>query len=116
MSTAIHTPGVIQPQLHLTARGRTVLTVLAATPLVIAALIAGISSGSASASLETGSTDFTYVTVAAGESLWDVAETVAPNADPRDVVADIVALNALGSADVTAGERIAIPTAYEPAH
>ena len=30
----------------------------------------------------------TYVTVAPGDSLWSIAETIAPHADPRDVVDD----------------------------
>ena len=100
------------PPLRITARGRAVLTMLVAAPLVIAALIAGLSGGDARATLEGSSASFDYVTVAPGQSLWSIAEELAPTADPREVVADIVALNQLGSGDVQAGERIAIPTEY----
>jgi hypothetical protein len=100
------------PPLRITARGRAVLLTLAAAPLVIAAVIVGLAGGNANASLEDSSVTFTYVTVGAGESLWSIAESIAPEADPREVVADIVSLNQLGSADVEAGESIALPIEY----
>ena len=100
------------PRLRLTARGRAVLLTLAAAPLVIAAVVLGLAGGNAQASLEDSSVTFTYVTVAPGQSLWSIAEEIAPNADPREVVSDIVSLNQLGSADVEAGESIALPTEY----
>ena len=114
MSTLTITPAPTLPRLRITARGRAVLLTIAAAPLVIAAVIAGLSGGNANASLEDSSVTFTYVTVGAGQSLWSIAEEIAPNADPREVVADIVSLNQLGSADVAAGERIALPTEYVP--
>jgi len=52
------------------------------------------------------------VTVQAGDSLWAIAELVAPDADPREFIADVVALNRLPSADVLPGERLAIPAEY----
>jgi hypothetical protein len=112
MSALTVTPTPTLPRLRITARGRAVLLTLAAAPLVVAAVIAGLSGGNANASLEDSSATFTYVTVAPGQSLWSIAEAIAPQADPREVVADIVSLNQLGSADVEAGERIAIPTEY----
>ena len=112
MSVLTVSPAPVLPRLRITARGRAVLLTLAASPLVIAAVILGLSGGDANASLEDSSVTFTYVTVGAGQSLWSIAEELAPQADPREVVADIVSLNQLGSADVEAGERIALPTEY----
>ena len=112
MSVLTVSPTPVLPHLRITARGRAVLLTLAASPLVIAAVILGLSGGSANASLEDSSATFTYVTVGAGQSLWSIAEELAPQAYPREVVADIVSLNQLGSADVEAGERIALPTEY----
>jgi hypothetical protein len=112
MSVLTVSPTPVLPRLRITARGRAVLLTLAASPLVIAAVILGLSGGDANASLEDSSVTFTYVTVGAGQSLWSIAEELAPQADPREVVADIVSLNQLGSADVEAGERIALPTEY----
>jgi hypothetical protein len=100
------------PRLRLTKRGRAVFTTLASLPLVLAAVVLVLSGGDARASLDSGGTTFSYVTVGAGESLWSIAETLAPDADPREVIADIVSLNQLPSADVEVGEQLAIPTEY----
>lgn len=100
------------PHLHLTTRGRAVLTGLAATPLVIGAVLFALNGGGASASLAGSDAAFQYVTVAAGESLWQVAEELAPAADPRDVIARLVQLNQLDSSDVYAGQQLAIPAEF----
>jgi hypothetical protein len=98
--------------LRLTRRGRVVLTILAAVPLVIGALVFAINGGGAVATGQVASTSFDYVTVEPGQSLWQLAETVAPSADLRDVVADIVHLNQLESTNLQPGQKIAIPTQY----
>ena len=100
------------PRLRLTQRGRAVLTVLAATPLVIAAVLFALNGGAATASLEESNVTFDYVTVEAGQSLWQLAGEIAPQADPRDVIAEVAQLNQLDSADVYAGQELAIPTQY----
>jgi hypothetical protein len=100
------------PRLRLTKRGRAVLLFLAATPLVIAALLVALNGGGANASLEGSSDSFSYITVDAGESLWQVAQEIAPNADPRDVIQQLIQLNQLDSADVFAGVQLAIPAQY----
>jgi LysM domain len=102
----------IRPRLRLTRRGRAGLLFLAATPLVIAALLFALNGGQASASLEGSSNSFQYVTVDGGESLWQVAQEIAPNADPRDVIQQLMQLNQLDSADVFAGVQLAIPAQY----
>ena len=102
------------PRLRLTKRGRGVLTTLAAAPLVIAALVFALNGGMATATLDGSGADFQYVTVDTGQSLWEVAETIAPHADPRDVIAAIMQLNQLESADVLAGQQLAIPAQYLP--
>ncbi|MDQ1550427.1 MAG: hypothetical protein QOD27_2085 [Microbacteriaceae bacterium] len=98
--------------LRLTKRGRRVLTVLAAVPVVIGALIFTLNGGMATATDVAGSTKFHYVTISAGESLWQLAGQIAPSADPRDVISDVVHLNQLASTDLQAGQRLAIPTQY----
>jgi hypothetical protein len=106
------TPARSQPKLRLTRRGRAVLLTLAALPLVIAALFFSLNGGGATASLDGGAVTFEYVTVDAGQSLWQVAESIAPTADPRDVIDSIVRFNHLESADVYAGQELAIPVEY----
>jgi LysM repeat protein len=103
-----------QPHLRITRRGRGVLTLLIAIPLAIGAAVTGIGALGAAAGTGnhgTGAT-FQYVTVESGESLWQVAEAVAPTADPRDVIANILSLNNLSSGEVQPGQRLAIPTQY----
>jgi hypothetical protein len=101
-----------QPRLRITRRGRAVLTVLIAIPLAVAAVLGGIGAVGATATETSGSDSFSYVTVAPGESLWQLAQEVAPKADPRDVVADITRLNDLQSGVVQPGQRLAIPAQY----
>ena len=89
---------------------------LAALPVVVALAIAVVGGGAALASNESGASAgaFTEITVMSGETLWSIAEDVAPGSDPRDVVAEITRLNALENGSVTAGQRIAIPAEYTP--
>ena len=44
------------------------------------------------------------VTVHAGDTLWSVAQQVAPNRDPRDVVDDLLRANHLTVVDLTPGQ------------
>lgn len=106
-------------RLRLTRRGRRVLVATAAFPAIVALTAAMVLGGGAAlASLDTGAPagSFTMVTVSAGESLWSIAERVAPTADPRDVVDGIVRLNALGGVGVTPGQQLAIPAEYAASH
>src|SRR4051812_7615516 len=106
-----------QPHLRITRRGRAVVTLLIAVPLAIGAAVTGIGAiGAAAGTQSTAGTSFQYVTVESGESLWQVAESVAPKADPRDVIAGIISLNNLSSGGVQAGQRLAIPTQYTSTH
>lgn len=110
------TPGT--PRLHLTRRGRVVFTTLAGVPLVIGAVAFALNGGVAvaeGASSGAGHIDtvhFDYVTIQSGQSLWQLAETVAPTADPRQVIADIKSLNRLSADAVQPGQRLAIPADY----
>ena len=112
--SVVPTAGVGQPmprtRLRLTRRGRVVFTTLAAAPLVAWALAMVLGSGGAAAETGSlGSTAFQYVTVGAGESLWAIAESIAPNDDPRVVIDEIIRLNGLDDALVEPGQRLALP-------
>jgi Tfp pilus assembly protein FimV len=113
--SAFPAPASGRTRLRLTVRGRRMLAVLAALPAVVALSVAIVSGGGALASRDAGPADaFTTVTVSSGESLWSIAQTVAPEADPRDVVDAIVRLNALDSVTVQAGQSLAIPAEFAP--
>jgi ABC-type transport system involved in cytochrome c biogenesis permease component len=109
-SAPVRRSGASRSRLRMTTRGRSVLLTLIAAPLVVAALVFGINAGGATAT--NSSTPLAKVTVVGGETLWSLAKQIAPNADPRDVVADIMSVNRLSSADIQPGEQLAIPAQY----
>ena len=111
-SSQFHLPAGARLRLRLTRRGRAVITALVSVPLIVGALVLALNGGGALASAQQTHVSFASVTVQSGQSLWSIAEKVAPTADPRDVIADIVSLNQLHSAVVTPGQRIAIPSQY----
>ena len=105
-------------RLRLTSRGRRVLAGAAALPVVVALGFGMLSGGGALATVDASAPAGTFetVTVGAGESLWGIAQEVAPQADPRDVVDAIITLNALESSAVAAGQRLSIPLEYGSGH
>ncbi|MET1051128.1 MAG: LysM peptidoglycan-binding domain-containing protein [Mycetocola sp.] len=100
-------------RLRLTRRGRVVFTTLAAAPLIAVAAWIGINAMPAVATSTSSAVTFEYATIEAGQSLWQLAASIAPEADPRDVIADIMRLNQLDSSTVSPGQRIAIPAQYD---
>ncbi|MBF4585740.1 LysM domain-containing protein [Curtobacterium sp. PhB142] len=105
----------VRVRLRLTRRGRIVFTTLAALPLLIVVAFFVLNGGQASAGDAAAGgarTQFDTVTIQPGETLWQLAEDTAPNADPRDFVQDVISLNALDGSGLQAGEQIAIPTKY----
>jgi hypothetical protein len=112
MSTIDITPAGTT-RLRLTMRGRRVLAAMAAVPAAIALSVAILGGGAALASHANGAAVH-YETVVAhpGDTLWGIAQKVAPHDDPRDVVDAIVNLNALDQVTLVPGQRIAIPTQY----
>ena len=87
---------------------------LASVPAVVALSLAIVSGGGALASGEGGAPAGTFaeVTVMPGDSLWSIAQALAPEADPRDVVDAIIRLNALPSGSLVAGQSLAVPLEY----
>lgn len=107
------TVSAAEARLRLTTRGRRLLVALAALPLAAGIGFAALSGGSALASGETVATaDFETVTVMPGDTLWAIAEEVAPAEDPRTVIHEIEKLNALSSGSLQVGQQLAIPGQY----
>ena len=98
-------------RLRLTRRGRVVFTSLAALPLIVWAFVMVLGAGDAAAQSGAASsaTSFEYVTVDRGDSLWGIAESIAPHADPRVIIDEIIRLNGLDGAVVEPGQRLALP-------
>jgi hypothetical protein len=79
--------------------------------VVIGAGFSTISSASDEASLAKADKQSKYVEVVLtpGETLWSLAAMLADNAQIASVVADIVEVNQLKSADVAAGSKLLVP-------
>jgi LysM repeat protein len=80
--------------------------------VVIGAGFSTISSASdkSDAAIASSESKYVQVVVTPGESLWSIAAMVAGNSQIQSVVADIVEVNQLKSADVAAGTRLLVPT------
>ncbi len=96
-------------RLRLTRRGRlTFLVTVLAFGLMLLVLWAG-RADSTSDVQERVATE--TVVVEPGQTLWDIATDVAPDRDPREVVADLVDLNALSDAgSLLPGQSLYLPT------
>src|SRR5690606_26674351 len=101
-----------QPRPRPTRRGRGVLATPAAPPPAVALVLMALNGGGAHATVDTHTGQFEYVTVMAGQSLWELALDIDPGADPRDVIYEVLQLNQLTTAQVQPGQRLAIPAAY----
>ena len=92
--------------LHLTRRGRIVVVLVL---MVLAGLVFSlgrVSAGAAPAGTHPGAS----TTVRSGESLWSVAERIAPDRDPRDVVGALLAVNHLSEdAALRPGQVLVLP-------
>jgi hypothetical protein len=93
----------------LNSKGRSFVRQATVLTVAVVAAISFFSGQAATAGSDAVKTNFTYVTIHSGESLWQLAGKIAPNEDPRDWIAKVVDLNALTSAEVAPGQRIALP-------
>jgi nucleoid-associated protein YgaU len=80
------------PPLRLTRRGRLVVLLVV---LGLAYVALTMVSAPAASTGQVRHVRAHTVVVTPGETLWDIARSVAPESDPRDVVAEIVDLNSL---------------------
>lgn len=106
MSMATHTND--RGSVRLTRRGRTVL-VLAMVTLALGAFTLGRIGSSQAATGAPAQVPYPQTTVHAGETLWSVAQRVAPGHDPRKVIAQISELNDLTGGSVQAGQQLLLP-------
>jgi LysM repeat protein len=101
-------PAAPVASLRLTRRGRVLITLVL---LVVAAAAVLLLRAPATAS--TGTTSHApvarSVTVAPGQTLWEIARDARPGVDPRDTVDRIMEMNGLSSASVQAGRQLFVP-------
>ena len=93
-----------QAKLRLTRRGQIVLTLL-----VTGLLLAVFSLGRFSAGASGDPVPHRTVVVHSGDTLWSIAATAAPSADPRVTVEKIRLLNHLDGGGVQVGQQLQLP-------
>jgi len=83
---------------------------LGSTLLLLAVvLFSGFLTAEAGSSLADQGRATGVVVVQPGESLWQIAQDIAPQADPRETVTTIRDLNGLGDTTVVPGQSIVVP-------
>jgi hypothetical protein len=92
---------------RLTRRGRAAVVLLMLLVLVVGGFTLGRASSQAAGPQV--SRPLPTVTVAPGETLWQIAARVAPQADRRALVAQIETLNHLSGGHVVAGMQLRLP-------
>jgi hypothetical protein len=100
---------VVRRRTRLTRRGRLVLLGMSAL-LLLAAISVGRAGSQAATATENGPM-LQQTTVQQGETLWAVAQRIAPKNDPRDVVAQIRRINHLQSSGLRVGQQLLLPIA-----
>ncbi len=108
-STRSSRPATARGGLRLTRRGRVALGVLSTVFLLLVVLFSGRLSADAGTSMSDQGRATGVVVVQAGESLWQIAQAIAPQADPRETVTLLRELNGLGEAAVVPGQSIIVP-------
>ena len=94
--------------LRLTKRGR--IVVAAAAALLVSLLATGAAQATShSAPPRVADRNLIQVVVRHGQSLWSLAQSADPSADPRQVMQQIIELNGLTSDVIFTGERLWVP-------
>ncbi len=99
-------------RVRLTPRGRllTRLAVIASLSILLLSGFAAMTGASAGSTETAIPTPYVKVSVKPGDTLWSIAESIAPTGDRRSLVADIVEINRLSTPELQAGQKIYIPT------
>jgi len=106
---------VARTQVRLTRRGRVVVAILITVGMALVAALswlAGTAQADAAGSGVPSSAVYHSlhsVVVLPGQSLWSIASKYEPGSDPRDVIQQIIDINALGSTSVQPGQRLWLP-------
>ena len=99
---------------RLTARGRFVarLAVVASLSILLLSGASLLTRASAGSENEAIPTPYVKIAVAPGQTLWSIAQSIEGSGDKRDLVDEIISINHLSSPDLSAGQRIYIPTRH----
>lgn len=95
--------------LRLTARGRRLVLLVVVLLLLGAFAVIRSAASQATEQASPAAPVLAQVTVQRGETLWAVAQRVAPQRDPRDLVAQLQRLNHLSSPSLRVGQQLLLP-------
>ena len=90
-------------------RRRRIVAVLFAIVALTVLAFSFAQSQSAGASATSGKTEFTYIYVEPGDTLWSIAKKYAPDADTQEEISNIQTLNNLNDSKLESGQRLALP-------
>ena len=93
--------------LRLTRRGRVVLGLVSAAVAFVALAATGPQADAAD--VTSGGPATATIVVQPGDSVWSIAKSLDPAADPRALMARIRDLNALSDGVVVAGQALIVP-------
>lgn len=98
-----------RPPVRLTRRGRAILVLAIVSALLLAFWLGTWRASVAATGSTARAAAYDTVVLEPGETLWDIAERRAPDADPRVLVYRMMEFNGLPGAAVQAGQRIRVP-------
>jgi hypothetical protein len=107
-------PAARTAPIRLTRRGRFVVCGLVIAAVTVAVLVVSLMASGGAQATNHGKAGAGYqgmhqVVVQPGQTLWSIASAAEPSADPRDVVQQIMTVNALTSTNVPVGEELWVP-------
>jgi Tfp pilus assembly protein FimV len=86
-----------------------VVAVFSTAVLLLTALVSGRAQATNHGEPRAGYQGMHEIVVRPGQTLWSIAAAAEPAADPRSVVQEIMAANALAGPGITAGQLLWIP-------
>lgn len=95
-----------QPPLRLTRRGRIVVVALASALLGLVFSLVLVTSSQAFTGVPVS---YRTHVVRPGETLWEIAHDVAPEADTRDTIRGLMTLNDLDTVTLMPGQELQLP-------
>ncbi|HXZ65777.1 MAG TPA: LysM peptidoglycan-binding domain-containing protein [Streptosporangiaceae bacterium] len=107
-------PVAAQSPVRLTRRGRAVVVALVVAAIVAVALVIAMATAAGARAASPGQPGSGHrgmheIVVQQGQTLWSIASAAEPTADPRVVVAQIMAANRMTTADLAAGQLLWVP-------
>ena len=105
----------VRTQVRLTRRGRMVIAGLITASMLLVAALAWLAGTARADAAGSGVPSIAVyhslhsVVVLPGQSLWSIATQYEPGSDPRNVIQEIIDLNALSGTSVQPGEHLWLP-------